>query len=193
MNYQEELARWRMERRQQEQASRLEDIRREHAQAARERDEAIANNDLETAELRDNDCQYLENEWREIAPPPQTDPRLVEFARKNQAFLQRYGQRAYEALDAAHNYMMRRRNPNTNDPRQTGMGWKPQNVFTPQYFEKMKDLLELHGEQFLGVRYDRDEEALTANEACKISGLHPNQYNYAVRAMHAQGRLGQKK
>jgi hypothetical protein len=53
--------------------------------------------------------------------------------------------------------------------------------------------MEMHGETLFGVKYDRAEEALTADEACKISGLAPNQYNYAVRAMHAQGRLGQKK
>jgi hypothetical protein len=122
-SYAEEIAAWRQQRRQEEQAQRLEDIRREHAQAARERDQAIADNDVETAELRDNDCQYLEQEWRQIAPPPQTDPRLVEFARRNQPFLQRYGQRAYQALDEAHAYMMRRRNPNSNDPRYHGMGW----------------------------------------------------------------------
>jgi hypothetical protein len=36
---------------------------------------------------------------------------------------------------------------------------------------------ELHGEQFPGVKYDRNEESLTANEACRISGLSPQQYN----------------
>src|ERR1044071_7295804 len=109
-DYYTQIAQWRQQRMQEQQAQRLNEIRAEHAQACRERDEAIANNDAETAELRDNDAMYYENEWRQIAPPPQTDPRLVEFARRNQPFLQRYGQRAYEALDAAHNYMMRPRN-----------------------------------------------------------------------------------
>src|SRR5262249_33390840 len=73
-------------------------------------------------------------------PPqqPQLDPRLVQFAQRNHQFLERYGQRAYQALDAAHNYMMRPRNPNTNNPAYTGMGWSPQAVFTPAYFDRLK-------------------------------------------------------
>jgi len=57
----------------------------------------------------------------------------------------------------------------------------------------MKDLLEINGEQLFGVRYDRSEQMLTPNQAAKISGLSPQRYNHAVRTMHAQGRLGQKR
>src|SRR5262249_47185691 len=120
---------------------------------------------------------------------PQLDPRLVQFAQQNAGFLQKYGQRAYQALDAAHNYMMRPRNPNTNNPAHTGMGWHPQAVYTPQYFDKLKDLLEMHGENFLGVKYDRKEEMLTPNEAAKISGLSPQHYNHAAQTIGAQGRF----
>jgi hypothetical protein len=192
--YAEELAQWRQQRAQQQITNRLEEIKAEHAQAARERDVAIANNDVETAEFRDDDCKQLEQEWSQYVPQrPQVDPRLAEFARRNTAFLQRYGQRGYQALDQAHQYMMRRRNNTTIDPRYRGMGWKPENVFSPAYFENLKSLLEMHGETLFGVKYDRDEESLTATEAAKISGLSPQHYNYAARAMHAQGRLGQKK
>jgi ATP/maltotriose-dependent transcriptional regulator MalT len=160
--------------------------------------EALAAGDTDTANYyveqlteKEKDLAYYAQQLP--PPPPQVDPRLAEFARRNQSFLQRYGQRAYQALDAAHQYMMRPRNPNSNDPRYTGMGFRPEHAFTPQYFKRLKDLLEMHGEQLFGVKYDRAEQALTANQACKISNLSPQHYNHAVRAMAAQGRLGQKK
>ena len=192
--YAEELAQWRQERAKAQIADRCNQIRQEYAEASRERDQAIAQNDLETAEFRDSDCQQLEQEWRQYNPPQsQVDPRLAEFARRNATFLQRYGQKAYAVLDQAHQYLLRPRNPNSTDPRYTGMGFRPEHVYTPQYFRALKDLLEINGEQLFGVRYDRAEQALTANQAAKISGLSPQHYNHAVRAMHAQGRLGQKK
>jgi hypothetical protein len=192
--YAEEIAQWRQQRAQQQITNRLEEIKAEHAEAARDRDVAIANNDVETAELRDSDCVQLEQEWNQYVPQrPQVDPRLAEFARRNQSFLQRYGQRGYQALDQAHAYMMRRRNGSTNDPRYRGMGWKPENVFSPAYFENLKSLLQMHGQELFGVRYDPDEESLTATEAAKISGLAPQHYNHAAKAMWAQGRLGVKR
>jgi len=192
--YAEELAQWRQERAKAQIADRCNQIRQEYAEASRERDQAIAQNDLETAEFRDDDCKQLEQEWNHYVPPQsQVDPRLAEFARRNATFLQRYGQKAYAVLDQAHQYLLRPRNPNSNDPRYTGMGFRPEHAYTPQYFRALKDLLEINGEQLFGVRYDRAEQQLTANQAAKISGLSPQHYNHAVRAMHAQGRLGQKK
>jgi len=47
--YAEQIAEWRSYRQQQEQAQRLDEIRAEHAQAARERDQAVADGDVETA------------------------------------------------------------------------------------------------------------------------------------------------
>jgi ATP/maltotriose-dependent transcriptional regulator MalT len=160
--------------------------------------EALAAGDSDTAtyyiqELveKEKDLAYYADK---LPPPPQQiDPRLAQFAQRNQAFLQRYGQRAYEALDAAHQYMMRPRNPNSNDPRYHGMGFPAQAVYSPQYFKALKDLMEMHGQELFGVKYDRSEQALTPNQAAKISGLSPQRYNHAVRTMHAQGRLGQKR
>jgi hypothetical protein len=193
-DYYQQIAAWRQQRAQQQIADRCQQIRSEYSQVQRERDEAIASNDLDTAELRDQDCQALEQEWAAYVPnQPQIDPRLVRFAQRNSQFLEKYGARAYQALDEAHKYMMRPRNPNSNNPAYTGMGWKPQHVFTPAYFDKLKTLLELHGEQFLGVRYNRDEEALTANEAAKISGLSPERYNQAARAVAAHGKFGTRR
>jgi hypothetical protein len=193
-SYYEQIAQWRQQRAQQQIANRVEQIKYEHAEAARERDQAIANNDLDTAEFRDDDSKQLEQEYNQYVPPAsRVDPRLAEFARRNVGFLQRYGQKGYQALDAAHSYMMRPRNRATNDPRYTGMGFRPEHAFTPQYFERLKDLMEMHGETLFGVKFDRNEESLTATEAAKISGLSPQHYNYGVKMMHAAGRLGQKK
>jgi hypothetical protein len=189
-SYAEELAQWRAQRKQQEISNRVQQIQQEHAQAARERDIAINNNDMETAEWRDADCEQLEQEYAAYVPPqrPQLDPRLVQFAKQNAGFLQKYGQRAYQALDEAHNYMMRPRTGNPN-PAYTGMGWNPQHVYTPAYFNRMKELLEMHGEKLLGVKYDSNEEMLTPNEAAKISGLTPQQYNHAAGVIGRQGRF----
>jgi hypothetical protein len=159
--------------------------------------EALAAGDRDTADyfvqqLTEKEAQF--NMVAERLPPqqPQIDPRLARFAQRNASFLQKYGQRAYEALDAAHQYMLRPRNPNTNDPRYTGMGFNPQHVFSPEYFRRLKDLMEVNGQLF-DVRYDPSEQTLTANEAARISGLSPQAYNYAAKTMWAQGRLGGQK
>jgi hypothetical protein len=112
-SYQEELAHWRAQRKQAQIADRLEQIQQEHAQAARERDVAIANNDLEEAELRDMDVEQLEQEYQQIVGPqrPQMHPASVEFLQKNRAFRERHGAAADQAILMAHNYATRPRNP----------------------------------------------------------------------------------
>src|SRR5262249_26097360 len=158
------------------------------------RDEAAQRGDVETFENNDDALINLERRWHQLNPPrpPQADPRLVAFLRENQPFLEKFGDRALQAMNEAHNYMMRPRNSHITDinPAYHGMNWNPQAVYTPAYFDNLKTLLELHGEQFLGVRYDPNEQALTATEAAKISGLSPQAYNNAVHTMHRAGRLG---
>ena len=144
-SYPQTIARMRQERAQREHLNRLENIQTDYREAVRERDEAAARGDIDEFEMRDADAERLEADWQYLNPPrpPQLDPRLVQFAQQNAGFLQKYGQRAYQALDEAHRYMMRPRNPNTNNPAHTGMGWNPNAVFTPAYFNRMKDLLEM--------------------------------------------------
>ncbi len=188
-SYLQQVAQMRQERAQREAVQRLQEIREEYQHNQRERDEAYGRGDRETFEAYDDYCQQLERDWNALSPP-QVDPRLTEFARRNAPFLERYGQRAVQALDAAHQYLMRPRNPHTNDPRYTGVGLHPSQMYTSLYFNKMKDLLEMHGESSLGVKYDRAEEGLTPNEAAKASGLTPKQYNQALAEVRGQGRLG---
>jgi hypothetical protein len=187
-SYAEEIAAWRQQRRQEEQVQRLEDIRREHAQAARERDQAIADNDVETAELRDNDCQYLEQEWRQIAPPPGPDQRVVAGYQRNKTFFDRYGDNGWRVFAEAYAHLTRPKNRNEHDWRRKGMGLTPDQALSPAGQKLMEDWAELHGPQLFNVRFDPSEQSLTPNEAAKISGLSPNQYNYYVRAAHGARR-----
>jgi hypothetical protein len=188
--YQEEIARWRQERRQQEANSRLQELRQEHAEAIRERDQAVASNELELAASADDQAQYLENEYRQLVGPqqPQVDPQWMNWMRRNAGFIEREGQRGVKAVTDALAYMQRPRNPNSNDPRYTGMGMTPQQVFSKPGLDKLEDLLETHGSQFYGVRFDKNEKTLTPNGAAKMSGLSPKQYNDAARQIGAQGR-----
>src|SRR5262245_47018967 len=182
--YQEQIAQWRAQRQQQQIADRLDQIRQEHAQIVRERDEAIASNDMETAELRDMDCQQLEQEWAHYNPPQQQrNPQWENWLRRNSTFIEREGERGVKAVTDALAYMQRPRNPNSNDPRYTGMGMRPEQIFTPQGLDKLESLLEIHGSQFYGVRFDKNEQPLTANEVAKMSGQSPENYNRASQRM----------
>src|SRR5215471_9910772 len=181
--YQEQIANWRAQRRQEEAQSRLQELRREHAQQIRERDTAIANNDMELAADADNQAQYLENEYRQLVGPqqPQVHPEWTIWMQKNSSFIEREGQRGVQAVTDALAYMQRPRNPNSNDPRYTGMGMTPQQIFTPQGLERLEDLLETHGQQFYNVRFDKNEQAPTPTEVAKFSGMSPKAYNEAAQ------------
>ena len=159
-SYQEELARWRTERRQAEIQDRVEQIKDEHAQASRERDTALANGDVETAEFCDKDCEQLEQEFSQYVPnQPQVHPQWATWIRRNAPFIEREGQRGVQAVTDALAYMQRPRTAST-DPKYTGMGLSPQQIFTPQGLHKLETLLETHGQQFYGVKYDTNEKAL---------------------------------
>src|SRR5262249_45052843 len=169
MSYQQEIAQWRQQRRQQEAQSRLNELRQEHAEQIRERDIAIANNDLELAASADDQAQYLENEYRQLVGPqqPQVHPAWQTWMQRNSSFIEREGERGVKAVTDALAYMQRPRNPNSNDPRYTGMGMRPDQIFTPQGLDKLESLLEAHGSQFYGVRFDKNEQTLTPQGAAK--------------------------
>ena len=192
--YQEQIAQWRQQRAQQQINDRLQQIRSEHAQVVRERDQAIASNDMETAELRDMDCQQLEDEWRHYNPPQQQQihPEWATWMQRNASFIEREGQRGVRAVTDALGYMQRPRNTNSTDPRYSGMGMRPDQIFTRQGLEKLEDLLEIHGPQFYGVRFDKNEQPLTIGTAAKISNLDQKTYNSyldAYQKAKAAGRV----
>jgi hypothetical protein len=175
MGYAEDLARWRMERKQQEISNRLEQIKTEYAEASRERDQAIANNDMETAECRDYDCQQMEEEWNTYVPPgpPPAHPRVANLAQKNTPYFRKYGERGAQIADRVHRYVTERMGVTPDDPR---------------YEEMVKSGMELYAKE-AGCPYDRNTEMLTPDEAAKISGLSPKQYNNASRHIASQGRF----
>jgi hypothetical protein len=189
-SYLQQIAQMRQERAQREHLNRLENIQVDYREAVRERDEAAARGDVDTFELRDTDCEQLEKDWQYLNPPRQQwHPASVEFLQKNRAFRERHGQAADQAILLAHHYATRPRNPNTNNPAYAGMGLTPN---TPAYFRAVKDLLTLYAKDY-GLQYDPEEEAITATEAAKISGISANTYNNSVRTLASQGRLGTEK
>jgi hypothetical protein len=179
-NYMEQIAAWRQQRAQRQVAERVNQIAAEYRDAVRERDQAIANNDAETAEWRDADCQQLEQEYVTYCPPqpPPVDPRLARFEQRNTDYLNklraRVGpQRAGQFLNSVDRHLLR-------------MGIQRN---SPDYFRRGRDMLELYSAPTTGVPYNSGDQALTANEAAKISGLTAEQYNHASRTMAAQGRF----
>jgi hypothetical protein len=194
--YAEQLADWRVQRQQRDVEYRVDQIRQEHSQIARERDIAIAENDLETAELRDYDCQQLEQEYRQMVPQqPQIPQGILKWAQRNPRFFERHGLQASAAVDGALQYMMRPKNPVTNRPDSTGMGWSRDKVFqkdghfTPQAVEALETLLQMHGPAYFGVTYDPEEKGLHWVEAAKASGLDHRTYTACYNEMKKQGRI----
>src|SRR5262245_44264504 len=185
--YNEQLMAWRQQRQQQELSNTLERIRSDHAQAVRERDTAIANNDMESAGFADDDAARLEAEWRQYVPPPpqQFPQQMIEFAKRRQPFVERHGQAAIAAMDMAHNYATRRRNPNTTNPAHAGIGLVPN---TPAYYKAMDDLLTLYAKDF-GLNYDPQELIPTATDIARDSGISAQSYNQAYAQLKADGRV----
>src|SRR5262245_28076784 len=174
MGYAEDLARWRLERKQAELANTLQRIQSDYAEATRERDRAIADGDTETAQFRDDDCIQLENEYAQYCPPqPQYHRKDIELLQVNAPYFQKYGTRGAWVADQVHRHVTQRVGVTQNDP---------------HYAEMMRKGMEFYGEKF-GCPYDRGDEALTATEAAKISGLSPKSYNYAYQQLKAQGRV----
>ena len=103
-SYLQQIAQMRQERRQRERLNQLETIQVDYRDNVQLRDAAAARGDWDEFELRDNDCERLEADWRHLNPqrPPAADPRMVEFVRRRGPFVERHGQAAIQAMDMAH-------------------------------------------------------------------------------------------
>ena len=178
--YQEQIAQWRQQRAQAQIVDRCNQIRQEYAQVQRERDQAIAENNLEEAAWRDDDCKQLEEEWRTYNPPqpPPADPRLVEFGQRNKDYIDRV--RARVGPERTAQFL------NWLDQRLVNMGLQRN---SPAYFERGRDMLELDSARVTGVPYDPNSQALTAGEVAEFSGLSPQQYNNASAQVNAAGKF----
>jgi hypothetical protein len=188
-SYAEELAAWRAQRRQAEIADRAQQIQQEHAQYARERDEAITRNDMEEASYADNACEDLEKEYYKIVPPqrPQMPAQAQEWVLQNKPFFDRYGPRADEAVRAAHAYVIRPRVPGETNPSRTGCGLR---AYTKPYWDALETALQMHGPTFYGVQYDPGEKLPTVRDAAEASTLSLNEYANAAQTMIKAGRIG---
>jgi len=179
-SYQQQIAQMRQQRAQREHLNRLENIQIDYREAVRERDEAAARGDVDEFEMRDTDCERLEQDWQALNPPqpPPADPRLVQFGQRNNDYLNKL--RARVGPERAGQFL------NWIDARLVNMGIQRN---SPQYFQRGRDMLELDSARLTGVPYDSKEQALTANEAAKISGLSPDAYNRASQEIGTQGRF----
>jgi hypothetical protein len=188
-SYMEDVARWRLERKQAQIADRVNQLADEYRQAVRERDQAIANGDTETASFADDDCERLESEYLHYVPPrqPQMDPAAAQWLRRNKTFFDKYGANADAAVQAAHAYVTRPRVPNETNPARTGCGLRPN---TPAYFRALESVLEMHGKDYCGTNYDPNEKQLTWQTAAKISGMDENSYAAAYHRLKRDGRVG---
>jgi hypothetical protein len=194
--YVEQIAEWRNQRQQQQVADRVQQIRSEYAQVQRERDQAISENDMERAEWADQDCQQLEQEYRQYTPQqPQIPQGVTRWAARNPRFFERYGEQASAAVIGALQYMMRPKNLVTNRPDSTGMGMSRDKVFdkdgffTPQGRDVMESLLQMHGPAYFGVSYNPEEKTLSWDQAAKASNLSQKDYMSAYNDLKRQGRV----
>src|SRR5262249_21361846 len=197
--YAEQVAAFRAQRRQQE-------LSADYHQAVYGREEALRNrqdierqsatsfDDDERAQLVDQwhyydaELQRCEADMQRLNPQrQQADPRMAEFVRRRTPFVQRHGAAAYQAMDMAHRYATAPRNPHPTPEGvgagAHGMGLQPN---TQAYFDAMDSLLTMYAKDY-GLRYDPDEKLLTANQACKMSGIDANTYNRASKAAEAAG------
>ena len=112
-----------------------------------------------------------------VLTPPPVDPRLAQFGQTNQGYLNKL--RARVGPERTGQFL------NWIDQRLVSMGYQRN---TPGYFERGRDMLELDSQRVTGVAYDSKDQALTADEAAKISGLSPQEYNRAAQVIGGQGR-----
>src|SRR5262249_49472565 len=139
MSYQQEIANWRQQRRQAEAQARVNELWQERAEQIRERDIAVANNNLELAASADDQVEYVENEIRQLVPQqPQYHPKDVNLIQKNTNYFQKYPQGGPQAALYVSNRL-----------RQIGI--PPGH---PEYEEMMYRGMEFYGEKF-NAPYDR--------------------------------------
>src|SRR5262245_7448923 len=192
-SYQEQVARLRQERAAREHAEKIQEIQTEWRSNLENRNEAARSNNAEDWHYWDKLVQENERDYQAFMPvqQPQLDPRIVRWGQRNQQYLnklaERLGTRDSQFLNWIDAKLTTPRNP--RDPRNGGMGLKRG---SPAYFQRGRDLLELYSEGITGVKYDSNEQALTADEAARISGLSNRDYNRSVQTLYNQGRIYQE-
>jgi hypothetical protein len=155
----------------------VQETERAAAEALQQGDTETANYYVQELTEKEQELGSMVERLPQPAPPP-PDPRLAQFEARNQAYLGKL--RAKVGPQRAGQFL------NWCDQRLVKMGIARN---SPDYFRRGRDMLELDSERCTGVPYNSGDQALTANQAAKISGLAPDEYNRASREMAAQGRF----
>jgi hypothetical protein len=200
-NFAEDIARMKQEAQLRQQHQLIREAQSLHEQVRETEEaaaEALAAGDTDTANYYVEQLTEKEQELAYVAerlppPPPQVDPRVAKGYQRNRAYFDRYGERGLQPFAAAFEHLTRPKNPNSADWRQSGMGLTPDQALSPAGQTLMEDWVEVNGKPLFNVQYDPNEKALGPNQAARISGLSPSQYNYAARALWQQGRIGGKR
>jgi len=92
-SYLQQVGQMRIERANRERVAELQEIQRDWQENVQYRDDAAARGDTETFENCDDACVNLERRWHQLNPPgpPQADPRLVDFIKRNSTYFEKYG------------------------------------------------------------------------------------------------------
>src|SRR5262245_1270013 len=191
-HYREQVAAMRQQKEQEEYAADYNQAiyGREESLRARQEIESEAartTDPNEQAELvdqwhyHDAEVQRCEQQIRELTPPPQADPRMVEFTRRISPWIEKHGTAGIQKLEMLHNYATRPRHPYA-DPQKVangthGAGLRPG---TRAYFDFMRNGMETYGAGE-GMPYDRGMDLPHWREIARDSGLSDQAYVHAYR------------
>ena len=176
--YQEQIAQWRAQREYQQKQTRLQEIQQDYAHAAQERDEALRAGDTDTAEYKDDDCKYYEEEWQSLVPyRPQPHPNAAKWDWQNQQYINKIQrnvgpERVMQGMAHVDSLATR------HYPRHS-----------PGYQKFVEDYLEMYSEGATGVKFDPKEATPTWRDAAEISGLSDAEYTDSYKRLRAQGRV----
>jgi hypothetical protein len=190
-SYREDIAQLRAEAAQRQIENVQYEVRRlrdEVLEAERLASEASAAGDRDTALSYAEWANTAEQNYIAAASqlpqqPQQIDPTVAEFAQQYRPWIEKHGQRAIEGLSMAHAYATRPRT-GSNNPAMNGMGLQ---YGSEQYKSAIKDLLSMYGADH-GIPFDPSTEMIGPDEAARISGCSPAEYNRGVRKMYSEGR-----
>jgi hypothetical protein len=161
--------------------------------------EALQQGDTETANYYVEQLTEKEQELASMAerlpqPQPQMSQHDINFLRRKQAFREKYGAAADQAIAAAHRRAVMPRNPNatsTTNPMTYGHG---QRVGTAGYYRAVQAELETNG-HLMGTPYDPNTDTPgwkeIAHNSCSGGTNAEKEQSYleAYKVLKAQGRI----
>jgi hypothetical protein len=161
--------------------------------------EALQQGDVDTANYYVEQLTEKEHELAHIAPQlPQPAPQMTQadrnFLWRKQAFREKYGPAADQAIAAAHRRAVMPRNPNATSATNPWTYGHGQQVGTPGYYRAVQAELETNG-HLVGTPYDPSTDLPGWKEVARFSGGDGNDaqkeqtYARAYQQLKAQGRV----